>query len=75
MLETAVMVRFLLVEPEAIPLKATVCGPAFSLIVTPLIGLRVGALNTWLTVTVKVWTTVLFCAWPLSTVTVMVAVP
>ena len=57
------------------PDKFTVCNPAFSLTVRLLIAFSVGGWFAALTVTVKVWVTMLLLAPPSLTVTVMVAAP
>ena len=77
MLEVAVTVGVCaaFVMTGLIPLRETVCAVAFSLIVTLLNVLSVGAWFTALTVTVNVRLRVLFVVPPSFTVTVMVAVP
>ena len=57
------------------PLKLTVCNPAFSFTVTFATEFSVGAWFTLFTVTVKVFVTMLLLAPPSLTVTVTVAVP
>ena len=77
LLEEAVTVRVWdsLVAPELMPERLTVCRPAFSLMVTLASALSVGGWLTGLTVTVKVWETMLLLVPPSLTVTVMVAEP
>ena len=62
--------------PAVMPVKFTVCEPAFSLIAAgSAITARVGAWLTGLTVTVKVRVTMLLLVPPSFTVTVIVALP
>ena len=77
LLETAVTVSAWdwLAAPELIPVRFTVCSPAFSLIVRLEIAFNVGGWLTALTVTVNVCVTMLLLAPPSLTVTVMVAEP
>ena len=74
--ELAVTVRVCVSPPPAVmPPSSTVCSPASSLIVSGESAFSVGSSFTAFTVTRNVCTTVLFEAWPSSTVTVTVAVP
>ena len=77
LLEEAVTVRVWasLAAPEEMPERLTVWSPAFSLRVTSVRVLSVGAWLTPLTVTVKVRETMLLLAPPSLTVTVIVAEP
>ena len=61
--------------PLLMPLKFTVCTPAFSFTLTLPIAFNVGGWFTAFTVTVKLCVTMLLLAPPLFTVTVIVAVP
>ena len=77
LLELAVTTRVWtsLEAPELMPVRLTVCRPAFSLMVKLAIGSRVGGELTGLTVTVKERTTMLLLKPPSLTVTEMVAEP
>ena len=58
--------------PELMPLRFTVCAPAFSWSPRLVNAFNVGASLTGVTVTVKVWLTVLLVLCPSLTVTVTV---
>ena len=77
MLDEAVTVKvwFSFAAPEVMPLKFTVCAPAFSFALTLPIAFKVGVWFTELTFTVNVFVTMLLLAPPSLTVTVIVAVP
>src|SRR5579862_6523471 len=77
LLQTAVTdsVGFPLVEPEVIPLRLTVCKPAFWATTRSLRRSMVGGFSTGLTVTMKERMTVLLTAAPSSTITVIMVEP